>query len=138
MALTKNQKNLPLLFGAGTLCLLYGLGFSFIENHFSKLSAVISLIGLTCILVCSFRLNQRTQSLSKVSQWRKYGFITFVVVLFLLLLVGINYLSHRYNLRWDVTKARQHTLTKASAAFIRGLRQEVKIIAFYVGMPPKY
>ena len=87
MALTKNQKNLPLLLGAGTLCLLYGLGFSFIENHFSKLTAVISLIGLACILVCLFRLNERAQSLNKVSQWRKYGFVMFVDVLLLLLLV---------------------------------------------------
>ncbi|MCQ9208572.1 MAG: GldG family protein [Omnitrophica bacterium] len=138
MALIKNQKNLPLLLGAGTLCLLYGLGLSFIENYFSKLTAVISLIGLACILVCLFKLKERAQSLSKVSQWRKYGFITFVIVLFLLLLVGINYLSHRYNLRWDLTKAKQHTLTEASAAFIKELRQEVKIIAFYVGIPPKY
>jgi len=65
MALNKNQKNLPLLLGAGTLCLLYGLGFSFIENHFSKLTAVISLIGLACILVCLFRLNKNAQRLSK-------------------------------------------------------------------------
>jgi ABC-type uncharacterized transport system involved in gliding motility auxiliary subunit len=138
MALNKNQKNLPLLLAAGTACLLYGLGFSYIENHFSKLTAVISLIGLACILVCLFRLKKKGIRLSKASQWRKYGFITLVVVLFLVLLAGINYLSHRYNLRWDVTKARQHTLTKASAAFIRGLKQEVKITAFYVGIPPKY
>ncbi|MBU4484454.1 GldG family protein [bacterium] len=138
MVLTKNQKNLPLLLGAGTLCLLYGLGFSFIENHFSKLTAVISLIGLACILVCLFRLKKEAQRLKEASRWKRYGFITLVVVLFLLLLVGINYLSHRYNVRWDVTKAKQHTLTESAAAFIKELRQEVKIIAFYVGIPPKY
>lgn len=138
MALNKDQKNLPLLFGAGTACLLYGLGFSYVENHFSKPAAVISLIGLACILVCFFKLKGRTQRLGKASRWRKYGFITFVGVLFLLLLVGINYLSHRYNLRWDVTKARQHTLTESTTVFIKELKHEIKIIAFYVGIPPKY
>lgn len=117
---------------------MYGLGLSYIENHFSKLTAVISLIGLACILFCAFRLNKRAQGLSRPSQWRRYSFIALVVALFLLILAGINYLSYHYNLRWDVTGARQHTLTESTAAFIAKLKEEVKIIAFYVGIPPKY
>ncbi len=109
MALNKDRENLSLLLGTGTACLLYGLGLSYIENHFSKLTAVISLIGLACILTCLFRLKKEAQRLKEASRWKKYGFITLVVVLFLLLLVGINYLAHRYNVRWDVTKAKQHT-----------------------------
>ena len=138
MALNKNRKNLTILFGIGAICLLYGLGYAYIENHFIKLTIIVSLIGLACILVCFFTLKKLVQTSTKALQWKKYGFIILVIVLSWALLIGINYLSYRYNLRWDLTKAKQHTLAESTAAFIRGLKQDVKITIFYVGIPPKY
>lgn len=138
MALNKNPRSLPLLFGIGAVCFLYGAGYIYVENHFSPLAIIISLIGALCIWVSIFELRKHTQGSVKVFQWRKYGFILLVVTLSLIFLVGINYLSYRYNLRWDVTEARQHTLTESTTRVIKALEQEVEIIAFYVGMPPKY
>jgi len=138
MALNKKHKNLSLLFGIGVVSLLYGGGISFVENRFSILTTVIFLIGLASILVCFSESKKGARRLIKVSQWRKYGFITLAVVLLLFLFVGINYLSHRYNLRWDVTKAKQHTLTESTITFIKELNKDIKIVAFYVGIPPKY
>lgn len=138
MALKRTSKNLALLFAIGMVCLLYGLGTAYIENHFSSLTILISLTGLACILVCLFELRKLAQRLAIASQWKKYGFIVFVIVILLTFLVGINYLSYRYNVRWDITKAKQHTLSKSTATVIKDLQQEVKIVAFYVGIPPKY
>lgn len=138
MALNNKRKNLLLLFGIGVTCLLYGGGISFVENRFSILTAVIFLIGLASILVCFSESKKSARRPIRAYQWKKYGFIAFTVVLFLFLFVGINYLSCNYNLRWDATKAKQHTLAESTAAFIEGLEREVKIIAFYVDMPPKY
>ncbi len=138
MALNKNHKSLSLLLTIGVTCLLYSLGTSYIENHFDKLRTIVSLVGLFSILVCIFTLKQKTQKLIKTSQWKKYTFIVFIVVLSLSLLVGINYLSYRYNLRWDITKSKQHTLSESTTLFIQGLEKQVQITAFYVGMPPKY
>jgi len=138
MALKKISRNLSLLFGVGTVCLLYGLGVSYIENHFSSPAILISLTGFVCILVCLFALRKSAKKSAMASQWQKYGFIVFVIVSFLALLVGINYLSYRYNVRWDITKAKQHTLAQSTTAIIEDLRQEVKIVAFNVGIPPKY
>ena len=138
MALNKKHKNLSLLFGIGVTCLLYGGGISFVENSFSILTTVISLIGLASVLVCFSESKRGVRKPIKVSQWRKHVFIALAVAFLLFLFVGINYLSYRYNLRWDVTESQQHTLTESTAAFIEGLEREVKIIAFYVGMPPKY
>jgi len=136
MALKKKFMNFPLLFGMGMLCLLSGMGASYIENHFTKLTIIISLVGLSCVLLCLFELRKFTKSPARASQWQKYGLI--VIVLFLVLLVGINYLSYRYNVRWDVTKVKQHTLSKSTAVVIEHLQREVKIVAFNVGIPPKY
>ena len=138
MALNKNPRSLPLLFGIGAICFLYGLGYTYIENHFSPLAIIISLIGVFCILACIFELKKHTQRSVKLFKWRKYGFILFVVMFSSIFLVGINYLSYRYNLRWDVTEARQHTLTESTIRVIKALKQKVEIIAFYVGIPPKY
>jgi len=138
MALNKSYKNIPLLFGIGAVCFLYGAGYIYVENHFSPLAIIISLIGVLCIWVSIFELRKHTQRSVKLFQWRRYGFILLWVTFSLIFLVGINCLSYRYNLRWDVTKAGQHTLTENTIAVIKVLEQEVKIIAFYVGIPPKY
>ena len=117
---------------------MYGLGGSYIEGQISKIAATISLIGLASILICLFELRKSVQKLTLAFQWRKYGFIVFIVVSLLALSVGVNYLAYRSNLRWDLTEAKQHTLTKSTAAVIMELEREVKIVAFYVGIPPKY
>ncbi|MBU1121456.1 MAG: GldG family protein [Candidatus Omnitrophica bacterium] len=138
MAVKKKNSNLPLLFAMGILCLLYGLGASYIETHFSRSAIIISLIGLSCVVICFFEVRKFTKKASRIFQWRKYGFIVFVVVSLLAFLLGINYLSYRYNVRWDLTKAKQHTLSESTAEVINDLHREVKIVAFYVGIPPKY
>lgn len=138
MALNRKSITPSLLFGIGAVCLLYGLGVSYIENHFSKLTIIISLIGLVCVFVCLFELKKFAKKSARLSQWRKYGFIILVIVSLLAVLVGVNYLSYRYNVRWDITKAKQHTLAESTAVVIKDLKQEVRIVAFYVGIPPKY
>ena len=138
MALKKKLINLPSLFVTGILCLLYSLGASYIENHFNKLTIIIFLIGLSCVLICLFEVKKFTKKSARVFQWQKYGFIVFTIMLLLTLLVGINYLAYRYNVRWDITRAKQHTLSKSTATVIKNLQREVKIVAFYVGIPPKY
>jgi len=138
MALKKKLINLSLLFAMGMFCLLYGLGFSYVENHFSKITIIISLIGISCVLIFLFELRKFTKKSARGFQWQRYGFSVFVTVFLLALLVGINYLSYRYNVRWDVTKAKQHTLSESTSAVIKDLQREVKIVAFYVGIPPKY
>lgn len=138
MELNRKPTNLPVLFGMGVVCILYGLGASYIEYHFSAFFIIISLIGLICILVCFFELKKFAQRSVHVSQWRKHGFIVLVIASLFVLLVGINYVSYRYNVRWDITKAKQHTLTESTTAIINELKQEVRIVAFYVGITPKY
>ncbi|MCQ9206061.1 MAG: GldG family protein [Omnitrophica bacterium] len=138
MALKKKLINLPLLFVMGMFCFLYGLGASYVENNFSLSTIIISLIGLSCVLICLFELRKFTKKPEQAFQWQKYGFIGLVIVLLLAFLVGVNYLAYRYNVRWDITKAKQHTLSKSTTTVIKDLQREVKIVTFYVGMPPKY
>ena len=138
MALRKKNTNLSLLFGIGIICILYGLGGSYVQGQISKIAAAISLIGLVSILICFFELRKSTKKVSLVFQWQKYGFIIFVVACLLILFSGINYLAYRCNMRWDITKTKQHTLSKETITVIKSFKEEVMVVAFYVGMPPRY
>ena len=83
-------------------------------------------------------LRKSSQRSSKSYLSKKYGIIIIAIVSIGLFFIGINFLAYRYNQRWDVTKAKQHTLTGSTVNLIKTLKQEVQLTAFYVGMPPKY
>ncbi len=138
MALNKEHKNLPVLFGLGAVSFLYGLGASYVESCFSKLTVIVSLVGLICLVVCFLKLKKHVHRPAKSFPWRKYALKIIIIVSSLIFIVGINYLCNRYNLRWDVTKFKQHTLTEGTSSVVKALNSEVKIVIFYVGMPPKY
>ncbi|MCP4648462.1 MAG: GldG family protein [PVC group bacterium] len=138
MAINKEHKNLQILLGLGAASLLAGLGLAYINNCFSKLTGIISLVGLVCIVVCFLQLRKYMPKLTKSLSWGKYALKTIIIILALVFVVGINYLSYKYNLRWDITKSKQHTLTEKTSSFIKEIKQEVEIVVFHVGIPPKY
>lgn len=138
MAINKEHRNLQIFFGIGAISLLCGLGLSYIENCFSKLTILVTLVGLVCLVVCFSQLKKHMPKPAKSFSWRKYALKTIIILLALIFVGGINYLSYRYNFRWDITKFKQHTLTEETSSLIKEIKVEVKIVVFYVGMPPKY
>lgn len=78
-----------------------------------------------------------------LSQWRdiarsmqgrnvKYGSLTAgSVVLFLGILVGINWIGSRQNKRWDLTEGQQFTLSDQTRQVIRELPRPMTVTAFY-------
>src|SRR5262245_46807466 len=64
--------------------------------------------------------------------------VVIVVFLFGILLVFLNLVAHQYDVRFDLTSMRQHTLSKETVEFIRSLNQTVRITALHVGIPPRY
>ena len=136
--MNKKHKNLQVLFGLGAVSLFYGLGTFYIENCFSKLIIIVSLVGLACLAVCFFTLKKLAYRPAKLFPWRKYALKTIVIISAMIFVIGINYLCYRYNWRFDATEFKQHTLTKSTRALIKELDSDVKVVVFYVGMPPKY
>ncbi|MBW2038918.1 MAG: GldG family protein [Deltaproteobacteria bacterium] len=62
----------------------------------------------------------------------RYGANVFLLTIFLLgILVIINALSARHNIRFDLTKTKRYTLSPQSVKVLQGLKEEVKAIAFY-------
>ena len=70
--------------------------------------------------------------------FKKFILFILIVFLFSVMFIQVNYLADIYNLRWDLTEYKQHTLNDFTLSVIKGMKKEVKVTCFYVGMPPKY
>jgi ABC-type uncharacterized transport system involved in gliding motility auxiliary subunit len=78
-----------------------------------------------------------------LSQWReivrsfqgrnvRYGTIAAgSIVIFLGILVGINWLANRQNKRWDLTETQQFTLAEQTQQVVRELEQPLQVRVFY-------
>jgi ABC-type uncharacterized transport system involved in gliding motility auxiliary subunit len=96
------------------------------------------LLAVILFLICFMNLKKSSQKSSKLYLWKKYGIIIIAIVSIGVFFIGINFLAYTYNQRWDVTKAKQHTLTGSTIILVKALKKEVQLTTFYVGMPPKY
>ncbi len=134
----KNNENYPVLFGLGMICLTWGLVSFYVEQHFSILTIALSLLGIISLLICFIPKGKFSQRHLKLLQWKKAGVILTVIFLSVVFSAGINYLAYSLPWRWDVTQAKQHTLTTSTVEFVKGLKTEVQLTALYVGLPPKY
>jgi len=134
----KNNKNLPILLALGMFCLLWGLGSFYVEQGFGISAIALSLLGIISLLTCFIVKGKSVQRRLKLPQWKKVSVICLVVLLSLVIFVGINYLAFFLPFRWDVTRAKQHTLTARTLELVKGSKAQVQLTAFYVGLPPKY
>ena len=138
VAMRKNIDNVFILFAAGLICLVYGAGRLYIAMHADAIGIVILAFGAMCLLVCGVRLRGNGQPRIPTAWLRAYGFWAAMVVVLGGVTVGINYLAYRCEFRWDVTRAKQHTLSQYTAEILRNLNDKVEVTTFHVGLPPKY
>ena len=116
--------------------LLLGIAFItagiIIFNIAGKLSltAVISLASGLILLIASFIF-----LLSKHKYWRKHSAkqninVFAMTMLFLIILGIINILAIRYNIRWDITENKLHTLSPQSQDIINQLEKPLQVLIF--------
>jgi ABC-type uncharacterized transport system involved in gliding motility auxiliary subunit len=133
-----HSKNLPLLFVLGIACITWGGVSLYVEQRVDFVSIPLSLIGLISLLLCFFYKGQSSQGYLPSPQWRKLGIVIAIVLLSSAFTVGVNYFAYSLPYRWDVTLVKQHTLSKSTIDFVEGIKKQVELTAFYVGLPPKY
>ena len=91
---------------------------------------------LSGILICLFLTRLSIEN--RLWQFKKAVVVFISVVLSCCLWFGINYSTYLLPWQWDVTRAKQHTLSAATSAVIMNLNQDVKVTALFAGIPPKY
>jgi gliding motility-associatede transport system auxiliary component len=86
--------------------------------------------GLACVVL--YTLGQWREIIDYFQRRNaRYGAIASVsVLIFLAILVAVNYLSFRQNKRWDLTKNQQFTLSDQTVKLLKGLDAPVKFLVF--------
>lgn len=149
------KKLLPALVGVALFIFILGLALFYIEAQFYllplSLASCLTLSGSIALVVLlilnnklnnSVKLSATTQSKATQafisSRW-KTSLIVFTMIIASLVFLAIShYAANSMATRWDVTKTKQHTLTKNTVEFISTLKEKVELTALYVGLPPKY
>ena len=138
MALKDSPRNISILFTLGASLLAYGLAASYVDGSVSRFNAALAVLGAASLLVCLVRVRGLFAKTFTSSRWKNVILFIVLVVLWAVLFVEINYFAYRHDARWDLTRARQHTLSDSTKDIIGDLGQEIRLTAFYVGLPPKY
>jgi gliding motility-associatede transport system auxiliary component len=133
-----HNKNTPLLFVLGLICLTWGGVSIYVEQRVDIVSIALSLLGNISLLICFIYKGHSSQGVWKSPQWRRVGFVMAVVLLSSIFTVGVNYFTYSLPYRWYVTLAKQHTLSASTMEFVKGINKPVELTALYVGLPPKY
>jgi ABC-type uncharacterized transport system involved in gliding motility auxiliary subunit len=89
-----------------------------------------AIAGLVCTLL--YLLSQWREIVRSFSgREARFGTIAVTsVVAVLAILVAINYLASRHNKRWDLTAARQFTLSDQTRTVLRGLDRPINVMVF--------
>lgn len=138
---------LPLSCGVALFVLSIALGIFFVEQQFSYLACLLAVLGAISFSVLLRLITKRNLKVGRssglkrvlvVERGRKLFFIICAVIVSTAFISLSHYLANLSNVRWDVTEYKQHTLSNNTMEYISALNTEVKLTAFYVGMPPKY
>ena len=99
-------------------------------QRFQDFATPLALAGLVCTLL--YILSQWREVVRSFSgREARYGSLALAsVAVVLAILVGINYLANRRNKRWDLTAAKQFTLSDQSKKILQGLDKPVTIRVF--------
>ena len=114
----------------GTALVVAAVAVRFLRPEWDQYAVYAAWAGLGCVVL--YTLGQWREILDYFRQRNaRYGAIAGVSVLvFVGILVAINYLSFRQNKRWDLTKNQQYTLSDQTVKLLKNLNQPVKFLVF--------
>lgn len=114
----------------GTALVVAAVAVRFLKPEWDQYAVYAAWAGLACVVL--YTLGQWREILDYFHQRNaRYGAIAGVSVLvFVGILVAINYLSFRQNKRWDLTKNQQYTLSDQTVKLLKNLDQPVKFLVF--------
>ncbi|MBF0384487.1 MAG: GldG family protein [Candidatus Omnitrophica bacterium] len=125
------------LFALGCLCLIISSAKSFIDYHFSLSASVLFVAGIISVAASFLMIKPNSEAKNKTYFLKSFSpyLFSFLLLVFLFL---VNAGVAKKDIRFDMTKGKQHTLSPYTADFISKLGEDIKITVFYVGIAPKY
>jgi ABC-type uncharacterized transport system involved in gliding motility auxiliary subunit len=114
----------------GTALVVAAVAVRFVRPEWDQYAIYAAWAGLACVVL--YTLGQWRDIVDYFRQRNaRYGAIASISVLvFLGILVAVNYLSFRQNKRWDLTKNKQYTLSDQTVKLLHNLDSPVKFVVF--------
>src|SRR5215216_6589950 len=114
----------------GTALVVAAVAVRFFRPEWDQYAIYGAWAGLACVVL--YTLGQWREIVDYFRRRNaRYGAIASVSVLvFLAILVAVNYLSFRQNKRWDLTKNQQYTLSDQTVKLLQNLNSQVKFLVF--------
>jgi len=124
------KRILGLLGWLGVALVMAAVAIRFLKPEWQQWSSNLAIAGLVCTLL--YILSQwREVARSFSGRETRFGSVAIAsVIVVLAILVGINYLASRRNKRWDLTAARQFTLSEQTKKVLTGLQKPVAVRVF--------
>ena len=114
----------------GTALVVAAVAVRFFKPDWDQYAIYGAWAGLACVVL--YTLGQWREIVDYFRRRNaRYGAIASISVLvFLGILVAVNYLSVRQNKRWDLTKNKQYTLSDQTVKLLKNLDSPVKFLVF--------
>ena len=127
------KRILGLLGWLGVALVFAAVAIRFLKPEYQQYYNGLAIAGLVCTLL--YILSQwREIGQSFSGRQARHGSLAAASVLVVLgILVAINYLSTKYNKRWDLTSARQFSLSDQSKKVLQDLKEPVRVRVFAPG-----
>jgi gliding motility-associatede transport system auxiliary component len=124
------KRILGLLGWLGVALVFAAVAISFLKPEWYQYKNWLAIAGLVCTLL--YILSQwREIAQSFSGRQARFGTLAIASVLVVLaILAAINYLSTRHSRRWDLTNARQFTLSEQTKKVLAGLNKPLRVIVF--------
>jgi ABC-type uncharacterized transport system involved in gliding motility auxiliary subunit len=124
------KRILGLLGWLGVALVFAAVAIRFLKPEYQQYYNGLAIAGLVCTLL--YMLSQwREIGQSFSGRQARFGTLAAASVLVVLgILIAINYLSTKYNKRWDLTAARQFSLSDQSKKVLQDLKEPVRIRVF--------
>jgi ABC-type uncharacterized transport system involved in gliding motility auxiliary subunit len=123
------RRILGLLGWLGVVLVFSAVAIRFLKPEWTWYSR-LAMAGLVCTLL--YILSQwREMARAMAGREARYGSLAVAsIAVVLAILVALNYLSNRHNKRWDLTAAKQYTLSEQTRKVLQGLERPLRIKVF--------
>lgn len=131
-------KLLPYFLFLGILFLGLGISAVYLNQGPDPYSGLMLSVGLIFLIYTLFKMIIFSKGISFQHQLKSNLWKLTLVILLSGLLVYSNKIAKQYDIRVDLTKTKQHTLSDQTISLLNDVKRDIRVTALMVGIPPKY
>jgi len=124
------QKVLGIIGWIGTALVFGAVAVRFVRPEWDQYAIYAAWAGLACVVLYTLGQWREILEVFKRRQARYGALATASVLVALGIVIAANYLSARENKRWDLTAAKQNSLSEQTVKVLKGLDAPIKFTVF--------